>query len=115
MGIMNIEKWRSVWFQAVARAWSDDGFKRELVGNTRRALATHFDCHIMDEVGLRVIDTGGAPEVRVDSSGSTALFGHIEFTLPPRPEGMSFHALGAQAASQEFTMAMACDVCSLCC
>lgn len=98
MRMTNLEQWRAVWFQAVARAWGDANFRNELMADARGTLTTHFDCQIPGEVGLQVIDGDGDPDVRVDRVSSTALFGNIELRLPPRPEGMSFHSLDTRDA-----------------
>lgn len=91
--MMNFEQWRTVWFQAVARAWYDPHFKVELVQDTRNTLFKHFDCHIPEQVKIHVLDTEGMSDIRQMSSGNVSLSETLELLLPPPPRDMKFQSL----------------------
>jgi Nitrile hydratase, alpha chain len=60
-----------LWGQVVARAWSDEDFKRRLLADPRAVLAEH-GIDVPDDVEVRVVED--TPRVR-------------HFTLPPSPAG----------------------------
>lgn len=84
---MNLEQWQTIWFQAIARAWSDINFKSELLGDAHGTLAKHFDCQIPDSVKLVIVENE-APDVR--AQGGDTMF----LTLPPKPAGMAHYSVG---------------------
>ena len=53
-----MEALQSVWPRAVAKAWHDDMFRRELLDDAPAALKRHFSLEVPLGVGLSVVEEG---------------------------------------------------------
>lgn len=64
-----------IWIQVVAKAWSDENFKRELLADPAKALETHFNYEISPDIRLEILER---------QPGKAAA---LTLTLPDRPPG----------------------------
>lgn len=100
---MNIEQWNAVWYQAVARAWTDKEFKSRLLRDARSTLAEEFNCHIPDTVNLNIVDKTEDSGMKIDLADCDSILGDmelIELTFPPMPSGIGLHSLSVDHAAQ---------------
>ncbi len=86
-----LQTWRAVWFQAVARAWKDAAFKAELVTDARAALTTHFNYDIPQDAEIRVVEAA--------QSGPT--LGTTELVLPDKPDDVDDEAVTLAALARQ--------------
>lgn len=86
---MNSQQWQGIWFQAVARAWSDNNFKSELLQDARGALSKHFDFQVPGQVNLTVVEGDESSAVNAEEDSTHSIF----LTLPPRPGSIGVHSL----------------------
>ncbi|KYG02824.1 hypothetical protein BE21_54260 [Sorangium cellulosum] len=92
------ERWRYVWLQTVARAWSDSTFRDNLLKDAREAIRLTFGFNLPAYVDLKVM----APQPRLASEHETETIGwnqkgnsggwrlppmKVIMWLPPAPPG----------------------------
>ncbi|MEY4749728.1 MAG: hypothetical protein RIQ60_1942 [Pseudomonadota bacterium] len=84
--------WQIIWARAVAKAWSDDGFKSRLLEDARSAIKTEFGYDLSSQLHLTVVEQKSGQDW---SYGTVNPEGDpwanlpqlkLELALPPAPE-----------------------------
>lgn len=70
--IDEISRWNQIWPQAVAMAWSDPAFKKDLLADPRDALVRHLGYRFPDEITLEVKDAAGIEGVTTEGQPAKA-------------------------------------------
>jgi ribosomally synthesized peptide (two-chain TOMM family) len=85
-------RWQIIWLRAIAKAWAEEDFKRELKEDARAALCKHFNYKLNPELDLTIkdaseVDPKNTPCYNPDAEDPWEGLPHhkLELVLPPAP------------------------------
>jgi ribosomally synthesized peptide (two-chain TOMM family) len=95
--INDIGSWYSVWLMAIARAWSDEGFKKRLLEDPRRALKDDLQYVYPEDIILTIKDATGVNNSGWTHNGANGSWkvppSEVTLWMPPKPEKLEDQAV----------------------
>jgi ribosomally synthesized peptide (two-chain TOMM family) len=111
-------KWQMVWLEAIALAWRDPAFKKQLLADPRATLVKYFNFDLGPYVKLTIRDctppaAGASPKSRIEHAfggwdpATDPLRSEMIMALPPAPkiedQGVALSFYNASGRAYPFT------------
>jgi ribosomally synthesized peptide (two-chain TOMM family) len=85
--------WQTVWIKAVARAWRDPVFEKELIADPKGTLAKHFQFVVSPGIDLKVAPASTPGVDYTDPASLQIPQASITLGLPAKPADVNDHAV----------------------
>lgn len=97
----NTATWRRIWLKAVARAWNNEAFKKQLIAHPIETLHKEFGYKVPSSIHIQVVETDpSSRDIGWSEKGWNLPQTTLVLPLPPKPAGV---ADGAVALSDLFS------------